>query len=339
MKKFFISKNYSDRYTASSKAKIDCEKIAEKVGFHNIGLKPTFYQNRVIGRLKTVLSNLVAFCRMPKYGEAFLQYPVFGYKWQVQLAKKNDNQIITIIHDFNILRGMSSDFSDKVYLELSDVLIVHTPQMGEWCRKNINCTNIVVLSIFDYLNDKKYDTDKQLPDFSNMTVAFAGNLRKSPFLDKLKAEHITFELFGIGAEQRRLNGCCVYKGCFPSDELSAHLNSRFGLVWDGESVKTCTGIGGEYLKYISPHKISMYLSCGIPVIVWRQSAMAGFVLEHQVGITVDSLTELETELGRLSEEEYKILKKNALNVKEKLLNGYFLTQALAIAEKSTLWQS
>lgn len=339
MNKFLISKNYLDRYTASSKAKLDCEKIAGKAGFHNIGLKPTFYQYRLIGRLKTALSNLVAYCRMPKDGVAFLQYPVFGYKWQVQLAKRKNNKVITIVHDLNMLRGLSSDFSDKTLLEQSDVLIVHTPQMKEWCRKNMLCKKVVVLGIFDYLYDKRPGEENTNTHPSGVTVAFAGNLKKSPFLDKLKAEYTTFELFGIGVEQRKLNGCCVYRGCFHPEALPAHLNSRFGLVWDGESVEACTGTNGEYLKYIAPHKISMYLSCGIPVIVWRQSAMSDFVTNNQVGIAVDSLTELELKLSRLSEEDYKSLKQNVLKVRKKMLDGYFLTQAIAMAEKGNTWES
>lgn len=333
MEKFFISKNYRDRYTASSKAKLDCEKIVESLGFHNIGLKPTFYQNEYLGRLRTVLSNVIAIGRMPKQGIAFLQYPIFGYKKQMLFAKKRGNKVITIVHDLNVLRGTASEFSDRSYLEQSDVLIVHTSQMKEWCKNNLTCRQIIVLQVFDYLNDREIEQKGKTFEKQHLTVAFAGNLGKSPFLDKLQATHIRFELFGIGVEKRHLNECCVYQGCFPPEDLSIHINSQFGLVWDGDSIDTCAGIGGEYLKYIAPHKISMYLSCGIPVIVWKQSAMADFVMKYQVGIAVDSLDLLEEELSKYSELDYQNLMENVLEVRNKLLDGFFLKQAIAMAEK------
>lgn len=338
MKKFFISKNYRDRYTASSKAKLDCEKIVGCLGFHNIGLNPTSYQNEYLGRLRTVLSNVMAICRMPKQGVAFLQYPVFAYKWQMLFAKKRQNKVITIIHDLNILRDATADFSDKIYLAQSDVLIVHTSRMQEWCRNNLNCNQIIILELFDYINEKKTEQKERHIDKQNVTIAFAGNLGKSPFLDKLRATHIQFELFGIGVELRHLNESCVYKGCFPPEDLSMHINSQFGLVWDGDSIDKCSGKIGEYLKYIAPHKISMYLSCGIPVIVWKQSAMADFVMKNQIGIAVESLDLLESILNKYSEEDYQNLIQNVFEVKKKLLDGFFLKKAIEMAEGMYIWK-
>ena len=338
MQRFYISKNYRDRYTASSKAKLDCEKIVECLGFHDVGLRSTFYQNELLGRLRTVLSNMGAACRMPKRGIAFFQYPVFGYKWQMLFAKKRENKIITIIHDLNVLRGVELELSDKIYLEQSDVLIVHTSQMKKWCKENLNCKDIVVLNIFDYIGTKGIESKTKPFDKQNITIAFAGNLGKSPFLDKLQTKQIQFELFGIGIEQRDLDECCLYRGCFSPEELSVHIDSQFGLVWDGDSIDRCAGVGGEYLKYIAPHKISMYLSCGIPVIVWKQSAMADFVEENQVGVTVNSLRLLEMELNKYSTSDYQIFKSNALKMRDKLLDGFYLKQAIVLAENSFTWK-
>ncbi|NRO11242.1 Beta-1,6-galactofuranosyltransferase WbbI [Lactobacillus helveticus] len=46
---------------------------------------------------------------------------------------------------------------------------------------------------------------------------------------------------------------------------------------------------GNYLRYNDPHKLSLYLASGIPVIIWKKAAEAKFVEENKVGITVDSL--------------------------------------------------
>ena len=60
------------------------------------------------------------------------------------------------------------------------------------------------------------------------------------------------------------------------------MDQNFGLVWDGTSLDGCNGRYGEYLKFNNPHKTSLYLSCGIPVIIWKEAALADFVEEHKV---------------------------------------------------------
>ena len=37
-----------------------------------------------------------------------------------------------------------------------------------------------------------------------------------------------------------------YHGSYPSDELPWHLKGAYGLVWDGDTAKTCSGIFGDY---------------------------------------------------------------------------------------------
>ena len=106
---------------------------------------------------------------------------------------------------------------------------------------------------------------------------------------------------------------------------SAH-DGDFGLVWDGESLDECSGIYGKYLLYNNPHKLSLYLSSGKPVIVWKQSALAPFVEENGLGVAVGSLAELENLDLRANYESYK---KNVMEMKKKLGSGYYLTQAIA----------
>lgn len=84
---------------------------------------------------------------------------------------------------------------------------------------------------------------------------------------------------------------------------------------------------GEYLKMNNPHKASLYLASGFPIIVWSQSALADFVRKNQCGIIVDSLFEIADCLNSIDEEDYQELIKNSKIVGEKL-NGYFLKTAL-----------
>ena len=327
MKLFYISKNYSDRFTASSKAKYDCECIMNSLGFYNIGLPISFIKSSYLGRLRTFLSNKCAFLKMPQNSIACLQYPVFDYKNQVQRCIRNKNRIITIIHDLNFLRGINEN-SDLEVLNKSDVLIVHTNRMKEWCLSNLSVKHIVVLNIFDYLYDNNNKPSFLRDNVKKDSIAFAGNLGKSAFLDLIHFDTVKLNLYGIGAEKRSLGESCIYRGCYPPDELYKHLDSMFGLVWDGKSTDTCTGITGEYLKYIAPHKISMYLSCGIPVIVWSKSAMADFVKKEQVGLVIDSINELEDIIKNISTDDYEAMCKKVSIIQKNIITGYYLSKAL-----------
>ena len=100
-------------------------------------------------------------------------------------------------------------------------------------------------------------------------------------------------------------------------------------MWDGNSIQTCASVFGEYLRVNNPHKTSLYLAAGIPVIIWAEAALAEFVSENECGITITSLEGLSARLKNVSEEEYENLKKNAARVGEKLRKGYYTQKAIS----------
>ena len=114
------------------------------------------------------------------------------------------------------------------------------------------------------------------------------------------------ELFGNGLDTEKAKGWqhINYHGFVDSEELIATAEADFGLVWDGDSVDECSGNWGEYLKINNPHKTSCYLRAHIPVIVWKQAAMADFVEKNGVGIAVDSLRDIGAALSHLSKTDY-----------------------------------
>ena len=103
----------------------------------------------------------------------------------------------------------------------------------------------------------------------------------------------------------------------------------FGLVWDGTSIDTCAGNYGTYLKYNDPHKTSLYLVCGFPVVVWEKSAISRFVLARGAGIAVASLLEAGDAIAALSPKEYEAMCKNAAAVSAELRSGSYLKRAVA----------
>ena len=99
-------------------------------------------------------------------------------------------------------------------------------------------------------------------------------------------------------------------------------------MWDGESIESCTGLVGNYLRYNNPHKLSLYIASKLPVIIWSKAAEADFVKKYDIGYTVNSLTEIPQLLNELDEERYNQLVNNVVKVGEKITRGQFMQKAL-----------
>lgn len=82
------------------------------------------------------------------------------------------------------------------------------------------------------------------------------------------------------------------------------------------------------LKINNPHKTSLYLASGMPVIIWDKAALAEFVQRNCCGITIKSIGEIDEKLKVMSEEEYQTIKANAENIGKRLRSGYYTISAL-----------
>ena len=87
------------------------------------------------------------------------------------------------------------------------------------------------------------------------------------------------------------------------------------------------------MKYNNPHKVSMYLAAGIPVIIWKEAALADFIEKNNLGYTIDSLSELNDIKSKMTDEEYNQKLKNAKNISDKIKNGSFLKNAISNLNK------
>ena len=112
---------------------------------------------------------------------------------------------------------------------------------------------------------------------------------------------------------------------------SSTLDGRFwtGLGWD--VYQNLRGNTGRYLLYNNPHKTSLYLAADMPVIVWKDAAIADFILKNEVGIVVESLDSLEGRIKDVSHEEYRKLCENACRIGELVREGYYFEKALTEA--------
>ena len=259
--------------------------------------------------------------------------------------KEKKVRFVSVVHDVEKLREINmTSYMQQEYermLELADILIVHNEAMkGFFIEEGFPAENIIPLGVFDYL----YDSGRTEEAAFDRSVSYAGALgsKKSRFIYGLgELSPICINLFGPNydpdsfgekAPGKNIN----YHGAYPPEEIPEKLNSGFGLVWDGESVDACDGPTGRYLRYINPHKLSLYLAAGIPVIIWNGSAEAPYVREKNIGFTVDSLKEIRERLDLISANEYEIYVKNVQNVSEDIKKGNNMRRAIKEAERKIL---
>lgn len=276
-----------------------------------------------LGLLRKIKRNSIVFIQTPTGGSIVRDYVL------KKLKKKKNVRIITLFHDVEALRGLENKGEDRFFyliLELSDGIIVHNPRMKEWfIQEGLFKKDIVSLDIFDYL----YTPEKKERRLVRQVI-IAGNLKpdKAQYIRKIKDLGVSFVLYGPGYDDSVSGENITYKGSFPPDELPHVLADGFGLIWDGVSIETCSGMFGEYLRYNNPHKLSLYLASGLPVFIWKDAAEAEFVERNGVGYSISSLSDIPTILEKITEDEYNALLGRVDVVSAKLVNGMYTKNAV-----------
>ena len=102
-------------------------------------------------------------------------------------------------------------------------------------------------------------------------------------------------------------------------------------MWDGHTSRNCEGPMGEYLRINNPHKTSLYLASGIPVVIWRQAALAGFIEDNNCGILIDSIEDIASSLSKLEAGQYQEMKENAARIGKFIREGHYLIKAMSFA--------
>ena len=332
---------------AGSKAPFDVQKVAERLGYKRIdihfltgGNKETNAQKWSIQQNRSDWEE--CYNMLPKKSILLVQIPCrqlqeARHDTILRLRREKNIKIIALIHDIESLRvqyndeTLQQDFNFMV--KNADFFIVHTLRMKEYFIKTfgVSADRVTSLDLFDYLME--YDRVEQVKFERAITVA--GNLDpfKSKYVYKLKDLRVKLNLFGSGYKEEMTDSNVTYHGVFPVDKIPFVLSSGFGLVWDGDSLETCAGYTGRYLRYNSPHKCSLYLAAGLPVIVWKEAAVAGFVQEHGVGIAVSSLFEVPEILESMTEERYNEYLENLVPVSKALREGANTKGAIVEAER------
>lgn len=339
MKKYQIVDFFGDTWHAGSKATNDCVEILDSLGFEKCVIRRSSSEkitDRLLRQLKYISNFKEIYNQIEENSVVVLQNPFKTLQFTRtstfrKLKYKKNVRFISIIHDLNIIRKTNKTFRSeqefKEMLDISEKFIIHNDKMKEWfINYGVTKERLVNLEIFDYLSSVE-DSKKII---YSKKIQIAGNLspEKSPYIYKLQELNNEFELVGIHYNNSHKYPNVLYKGAFPAEEVPMKLSTGFGLVWDGNSIDTCAGETGKYLRYNNPHKLSLYLVSGLPVIIWDEAAEADFVKENKVGIIISSLRDIDKVLENLTEEEYFKMVRNAKDIQERLKSGYYLKKAL-----------
>lgn len=339
-------KNEND-FHAGSKAVADCERIWMREGYEVIHISLYTGRYKIVNKIKNLLK-YIALLQIEKSAIVVIQHPQYVnpvYLKFLQWTKKLKKcKYILLIHDIESLRKLfineleKFQKLDEASFDMADIIIAHNTKMIRYLieERNIPEQKIINLKLFDYLLDSR---EKKEASTEKKGIVIAGNLAKDKAgyiyeLDKIK-DTLEFHLYGVNLEEGEFEKL-QYKGFYSPEELPEKLEGGFGLVWDGNSIETCGGTTGNYVRYNNPHKVSLYIAAGVPVIIWQEAALAEFIVENHLGIAVQNLNDLEEKLCHISDEEYQEMKYNLENMSKKVRNGEFLKEAIKKAEKELM---
>ena len=325
-------------FTAGNKARTDTVKILIDCGYKHIPLykskskKMVVFFQMIRGCLETIIKankNDIVFIQYPYYPILVNKILFLVLRFGRSLKKY---KIALVLHDSLGLRTddvNQKDLKNEVrQLNNLDVVISHNDKMKAEIRECGGDMKQIILGPFDYL----YDGSPVNTSYAKKNIiVIAGNLSKNKcgYLYKISESirNCSLNLYGLDYSGEKNEKIC-YKGKFAPEELISHLDGGFGLVWDGDSCTTCNGIFGRYLAYNNPHKFSLYIAAGLPLIVWSESALAEYVKKFNLGIVVHSLDEIDNLISKMSDFEYENIKNCVLDYRKEIIHGKHLKKAI-----------
>ena len=321
---------------AGPKAKLDIVKILKKIYKNDLEEETVNLVDKSIeGKKNTIIDKLCNFFNVFELiiknlnykGFIIIQYPFIKNFFLRLLPKENT---IIIIHDLTGIRTLNEKIEKEEIKTLNKFkyIIVHNKKMHEYLiNKGIKC-KIVELELFDYLCIDDKEKEMNLND-STIKVAYVGNLNKfkSPFIYQLD-DRINYhlDLYGNGIEKNDINNNNIsYCGAYKPDELPNIIESDLGLVWDGNYDESDENEGFKnYTKYNNPHKLSCYIAANIPVVVWRKSAVADFVVEHNIGYCIENLYDI----NKIKKSDIRIKRNNMKKISKNVKDGIYIKRAM-----------
>lgn len=329
----FISRNYRGVNSAGNKAKTDYERILRDMGATNLGLETTFSTSQIVSFVRNLMGIIRMTFKVQSGDIILLQYPVKKYFSLIcRIAHKRGAKTVALIHDLGCMRRKKLTEQQEIHrLMHADAVIATNVVMMHWLEEKGYTKPLDYLGLHDYLSDSVSRIPKQ---HTLLKVVYAGTLavRKNAFLMDMAAKVNNYELviYGEtkGMPQLRTCGHIQVNPFLSADTFIREVEGDFGLVWDGDSLNTCSGHFGEYLRWNTPHKVSFYIRAGLPVIVWRQSAVAPIVEQEGIGLCIDSMEELSHLLPSITSQQLSEMRQRVSIVSSRMAHGEYLREAV-----------
>lgn len=332
-RRFFVEQFLTEDYMHGGIGCVDAERVLLAKGFAPISF-PYHRGFSLWAKIGRVLFLLRTFLAMRDATVVFL-FPLYAnlprllVKW---LRRKRTVELICMIADINGLKDGNDQLLRKEinFLKRFRYFVVHNDNMKEWVRSTISPNAVISeIEFFDFITQPVNDGRSLSND-----IVFAGNLAKSTFLEKLNriveiGPSIHFNLYGPGKTEPMLSQKNVHwAGMEKPYQLPQKLEGSFGLLWDGDDADQPGGSLGNYMHYISHHKLSLYILSKLPIIAPAMAGSAALIEKYKIGILVNSLKEVEAKISNLPIEEYRQMQNNMIPLAEKISQGECLSHAL-----------
>ena len=327
----YVIKQYSQlEYLHGGVGYVDAERILIKEGFQKIEFPrhDSFTPVAKLDRLRYLLNQSIS---IKKDSIFIFLFPVYSKAARILIQRlmKKGVRCICYLADINGIKdgdpkGLEEEIS---FLKQFQYFIIHNAGMRAWLDSVIPGNVAEEINFFDFLA-KPEQTHRVLSN----EIVFAGNLAKSPFLDKLhllKDTPLLFNVYGPGGtaaleEQKNVN----WQGTFPPYQLPSKLKGSFGLLWDDACIDKPCGHYGAYMPYISHHKLSLYILGRLPIIVPAIAGSAPLIEKYGIGFAINSLYEIPPKIKSLTEAKYLQMQENMNALAIEISQGQRLKGAL-----------
>lgn len=319
-----VSRYIAKGNDAGPKAKVDIENILKKEYNANIKTyRMKSVNNSIFEKIKKTLYFLFT-CSSKDI--LVCQHPLINLPWIYRAKYK-----ICIIHDLGYFRTYKNELLQKEINTLNnfDVVIVHNKKMYEFLENKGLKSKMIILEFFDYLSEINIKLKNKKNISEEPIIIYPGNWDKdkATFLYELNDKKMKFKIniYGPNKNNNEISNKKIkYIGSYPPDEIIDKMDGDIGLVWSGKIDDSDKNIGDKkYNIYNTPHKLSCFLAAGLPVIVWKDSAIADVVKKYKIGYLIDNIYQI----NEIDFSNYAELKKNAENIGKRMRNGEFTKKA------------
>lgn len=319
---------------ASAKAPGDVRQVCISHGLTPIDLYNFDRSSKVVSlwaAARSVAQLLAGASRLACATDVVVQYPLGRVNEVVLSRLKRGRRSVCLVHDLEMLRRPALARREASIIGEFDVVIAHSDSMAEVLRAQQPGLSIVVLEAFDFLGEGPCLPSASLPS----CLYLLGNLSpdKAGYLYELDTggSRLTIEAYGPNCRLESLPRGVRWNGVLDPDKPTLGTISGFGLVWDGDSPSQLAGPFGDYLRYNAPHKFSLYLALGMPVIVPAAAAVASVVERYGLGACVGSIEEGLRFAEQCTESEWERMLGAVREAQIRVRGGAFLTTALSRA--------